>query len=46
MRKFGAHMKSQRVVCLEIPDKYEFMDAELIRLLNASVPRHLKLGHP
>jgi predicted protein tyrosine phosphatase len=29
------------VVCLEIPDDYEFMDPDLIRLLEAKVPRHL-----
>jgi len=42
-RRHGRHLKSQRVICLDIPDKFEYMDAELIRLLKASVPRHLGL---
>lgn len=29
------------VVCLNIADDYRFMDAKLVRLLKASVPRHL-----
>jgi len=40
-RKFGQHIKSQRVICLNIPDEYEFMDERLIRLLKALVPKHL-----
>lgn len=40
-RMFGQYIKSQRVICLNIPDDYEFMDERLIQLLNARVPRHL-----
>ena len=32
-KNFGAHLKDKRVVCLDIPDDYEYMDPELIRLL-------------
>ena len=42
-RRYGKHIKTQRIICLDIPDKFEYMDAELIRLLKASVPRHLGL---
>lgn len=40
-RKFGKYIKSQRVICLNIPDEYEFMDERLIRLLKVLVPKHL-----
>ena len=39
--KFKSHLGKACVVCLEIPDEYEFMDPDLIRLLKAKVPRHL-----
>lgn len=39
--KFRTHFKRQRIVCLNIADDYRFMDAKLVRLLKASVPRHL-----
>lgn len=39
--KFGQHLKRQRVICLEIPDLYPFMDPALISLLERKVPRHL-----
>jgi predicted protein tyrosine phosphatase len=41
-RKFRASLKKARVVCLDIPDDYEFMDPALVRLLEARVPQHLK----
>lgn len=40
-KKFGAAIKNQRVICLDIPDEYEFMDPELVKRLRAKVPRHL-----
>jgi predicted protein tyrosine phosphatase len=30
---FPAALRGKRVICLDIPDEYGFMDAELIRLL-------------
>ncbi len=39
--KFKPHLADTRVICLEIPDEYEFMDPNLISLLKAKVPRHL-----
>lgn len=43
-QKFRAHLKSQRVICLNIPDIYEYMDPRLVRLLKAVVPKHLGLN--
>ena len=40
-RKFRAYLDRKRVVCLDIPDEYAFMDPALVTLLNAKVPRHL-----
>jgi len=40
-QRFRASLKSKRVVCLDIPDKYSFMDPALVRLLEARVARHL-----
>jgi predicted protein tyrosine phosphatase len=42
-RRFGAHLRHARVVCLDIPDDYEFMDAALVRLLETRVPGRLGL---
>ena len=39
--KFRSQLKRQRIVCLNIPDNYRFMDAQLVRRLKASVPKHL-----
>lgn len=39
--KFRPFLKNARVICLDIPDDYEFMDPALIRLLEARVPRFL-----
>ena len=36
-KRFRADLKTARVICLEIPDEYEFMDEGLIRLLRAKV---------
>jgi predicted protein tyrosine phosphatase len=39
--RFKAHLGNKRIICLEIPDEYEFMDPDLIHLLKTKVPRHL-----
>lgn len=39
--RFKSHIAKARIVCLEVPDEYEFMDPDLVRLLKAEVPRHL-----
>ena len=39
--KFGRHLNGKRVICLDIPDDYDFMDTMLIRLLKQKVVRFL-----
>jgi predicted protein tyrosine phosphatase len=41
--KFKRYLAHKRVVCLDIPDDYEFMDPELVRLLKVRVSRALSL---
>jgi predicted protein tyrosine phosphatase len=43
-RKFGAHLKTKRIICLDIPDRFEYMDPELVRLLEAKVGPLLRLS--
>lgn len=33
--KFKSHLKNKRIICLDIPDEYEYMQPELIQLLKA-----------
>ncbi len=40
--KFTAELANKRVECLNIPDDYQFMQPELITLLQAAVPPHLE----
>jgi predicted protein tyrosine phosphatase len=40
-RKFRAYLNRKRVICLDIPDEYEFMAPALVSLLRAKVPKHL-----
>jgi predicted protein tyrosine phosphatase len=40
-RRFRASMGNKRLVCLDIPDDYDFMDTALVRLLEAKMTRHL-----
>lgn len=39
--RYRGAMKGARLVCLDIPDDYQFMDPRLVELLKAKVPRHL-----
>jgi len=43
-KKFRADLNGKRIVCLDIPDEFEFMDPALVALLRARVPRFL--GRP
>ena len=36
-RQFRRHVEHKRVVCLGIPDRYEYMDPELVALLELKV---------
>jgi predicted protein tyrosine phosphatase len=40
-RQFGSLLRAKRIVVLGIPDRYRYMDPELIELLRERVPRHL-----
>ena len=39
--KFRTQMAGKRIVCLEIPDQFDYMQPALVQLLNARVPKHL-----
>ena len=39
--KFKKYLNNKRLICLDIPDDYEFMDPVLVSLLKAKVARHL-----
>ena len=43
-KKFRKVLGATRIVCLDIPDEYEFMDEALIRLLKAKMQRWLPYG--
>jgi len=42
--KFKPHLRDKKVICLDIPDDYEFMQPELIRLLTVKVGPFLSRG--
>ncbi len=39
--KFKAHLDNKKIICLDIPDEYEFMAPVLVRLLQSKVSRFL-----
>lgn len=39
--RFKKHLRDQRIICLNIPDNYDFMAPELVALLEAKVTTHL-----
>ena len=45
-RRFRRFLTGQRIVCLDIPDEYDFMDEALILLLRARMARHLPASDP
>ena len=42
--KFREEVAGKRVVCLHIPDDYEYMDEELIERLRGGVAPHVEFG--
>jgi predicted protein tyrosine phosphatase len=36
-KKFREHLKGKRIICLDIPDDFRFMDPALVRLLEEKV---------
>lgn len=43
-KKFKALLKDKRIICLDIPDEFEFMDPALVRLLEAKVGPFFRSG--
>lgn len=39
--RYKQHLNGQRVICLDIPDDYRYMDPDLVELLRSKVPRFL-----
>ena len=39
--QFKLHLSGKRVVCLNIPDNYKFMESALVKLLQCKVTQHL-----
>jgi predicted protein tyrosine phosphatase len=37
-KKFRSLITNQKIICLGIPDDYEFMDRELVKILKEKVP--------
>ena len=42
--KFRAHLGGKHVICLDIPDEYEYMDPVLVQLLRQKVTHFLPTG--
>jgi predicted protein tyrosine phosphatase len=36
-KKFKPYLKGQKIICLDIPDNYDYMDADLIKILKNKV---------
>jgi predicted protein tyrosine phosphatase len=43
-RTFRAHLGSKRIICLDIPDEFQYMDPALVRLLEAKVGPFFQRG--
>lgn len=41
-KKFRTYLNGKRMICLDIPDEFEYMDPELVALLRARVPPFLE----
>jgi len=44
--KFSTHLKGKNIVVLGIPDDYEYMQPELIDILEKKLPQFLKIEKP
>ena len=42
-KKYNDLLKGKRLVCLDIPDNYEYMQPELVQLLKTKVPKYLRI---
>ena len=43
-QRFRSSLNGKRMICLDIPDDYAFMDPALIKLLHARLGRHLPVS--
>ncbi|OUL82872.1 low molecular weight protein tyrosine phosphatase family protein [Paraburkholderia hospita] len=41
-KRFGTSLKSKQIICLDIPDKYTFMQPELIAILERTAGNYLR----
>jgi predicted protein tyrosine phosphatase len=41
-KNFRTHLNGKRVICLDIPDDYEYMQPELVRLLQIKAGKFLR----
>jgi predicted protein tyrosine phosphatase len=41
LKKFKADITAKQIICLDIPDEYEYMDPQLVKLLQVRVSRYL-----
>ena len=41
--KFKEVLKGKKIICLNIPDNYEYMDSELIELLKAKLSMYIEV---
>ena len=41
--QYNTHLKEKRMICLGVPDKYEYMHPGLIKLLKARVGKYVHL---
>ncbi|MDM0078690.1 low molecular weight protein tyrosine phosphatase family protein [Variovorax sp. J2P1-59] len=41
-QRFAGSLHGKKVVCLDIPDRYQFMQPELVALLEQKVSQHLR----
>ena len=40
--KFNTSLKDKRIICLNIPDNYKYMDLQLIKILTSKVTKYIK----
>lgn len=43
-QRFRSSLNGKRMICVDIPDDYAFMDLALIKLLHARLDRHLPVS--
>lgn len=41
-QQFGTVLKDKKLICLDIPDNFQYMDEKLIKILKNTVPRYVK----